>query len=338
MQKPVIAEISAIAATRPARIQPARSWPASTRASASGEEHGRERPGRSAPARRAPGRPAGGAMRRNSHATGDQRGPSSDSSTSASATASAAGWPKTAASRAEHPGDRLGEAGLQRVDGGQRRHSRQDSGVSVSPGSTRPLSYASTTAPTRSRTPSLPSTRPTCVFTVASLRCRRAAISRVRQARGRSGPPPRPRARSAPRTARRAVSPGGGRRTKRSTSRRVTAGASSASPAATVRTASARRAGDASLSRKPAGAGAERLVHVLVQVEGGQHQDRRRQPVLREAPGGLDAVDDRHPDVHDAPRRGAPAGPARPPRRRRRPPPPPRCPPRRPASRRGRRG
>jgi hypothetical protein len=50
------------------------------------------------------------------------------------------------------------------VDGRQRQHTRQDSGVSV-PGSTRPLSYASTTAPTRSRTPSFPSTRPTCVFT-----------------------------------------------------------------------------------------------------------------------------------------------------------------------------
>ena len=67
-----------------------------------------------------------------------------------------------------------------------------------------------------------------------------------------------------------------GRRTKSSTSRRVSAGASRASPAATVRTP--RRAasrGDV-LEQEAARAGAQRLVDVLVEVERGQHQHLRR--------------------------------------------------------------
>ena len=57
-------------------------------------------------------------------------------------------------------------------------------------------------------------------------------------------------------------------------------GASSASPAATARTRRTSRSGGASLSRKPLAPGAQRVVDVLVEVEGGEHQHpaRRRRP------------------------------------------------------------
>ena len=125
-----------------------------------------------------------------------------------------------------------------------------------------------------------------------------------------------------------APSPGGGRRTKSSTSRRVTLGASSASPAATVRTASTNCAGGAVLQQEPAGAGLHRVVDVLVLRRRSSAPARAaagRSPTI--VRGSRDPVDVRHPHVHqddvgmeprgllDAPRR------RRPPRRR------PPCPP-----------
>jgi hypothetical protein len=56
------------------------------------------------------------------------------------------------------------------------------------------------------------------------------------------------------------------------------------------------------LEQEPAGAGAERLVHVVVEVEGRQHQHPR--PVVdtggrvQQSPGGLQPVHHRHAHVH----------------------------------------
>jgi phosphatidylinositol alpha 1,6-mannosyltransferase len=52
------------------------------------------------------------------------------------------------------------------------------------------------------------------------------------------------------------------------------------------------------LEQKAAGAQAERRVDVVVQVEGGQHDDPGRIDVGQDASGGLDAVESRHADVH----------------------------------------
>src|SRR6266568_1106041 len=97
-----------------------------------------------------------------------------------------------------------------------------------------PASYARITACTRSRRPSLASTWPTCVLTVASLTNRATAISALL----------RPRATCSKMSRSRAVSDAssdgdgakaGGRRTNASIRRRVTVGASSALPAAAGR-------------------------------------------------------------------------------------------------------
>ena len=108
--------------------------------------------------------------------------------------------------------------------------------------------------------------------------------------------------------------------------RRVTDGASNASPAATIRTARTNSAPPASLRRNPLAPAGERVVDVLVEVERGQHQHprRRRAELFDEPRGRGDAVQHRHPDVHHDdigsmhPRRPAPRG-------RRLPSPPPRC-------------
>jgi hypothetical protein len=102
-------------------------------------------------------------------------------------------------------------------------------------------------------------------------------------------------------------------RANASISRRVTDGAISASPAATTRTAGDQRiagrhdahGGDElgrrrALEQEAARPGAQRLVDILVKVEGRQHEDPRRRIDLRDdAPRRLQPVDVRHADVHD---------------------------------------
>ena len=88
------------------------------------------------------------------------------------------------------------------------------------------------------------------------------ATSRAPHARGRSG-----RRRRGPRAA--------GRAANRSISRRVTPGASRASPAATTRSRRAAGSARVSLSRNPLAPGAQRLVHELVVVERREHEHAR---------------------------------------------------------------
>jgi len=52
------------------------------------------------------------------------------------------------------------------------------------------------------------------------------------------------------------------------------------------------------LEQEPAGSGTQRRVDVLVEVERGEHQDPCREPGGDDLPGGLQAVHDRHPHVH----------------------------------------
>jgi hypothetical protein len=56
--------------------------------------------------------------------------------------------------------------------------------------------------------------------------------------------------------------------------------------------------GGAFLSRKPLAPGCQRLVHVLVEVEGGEDHHPGRRACRRELPGGLEPVQVRHTDVH----------------------------------------
>ena len=107
------------------------------------------------------------------------------------------------------------------------------------------------TAWARSRSPSLARIRPTWVLVVCSAMTRVSLISALDRPRAMS------RSTSVSRLGERAE-PGGdgrdvapGRRVKSAISRRVTDGASSASPAATTRTACTSSAAVASLSRKP---------------------------------------------------------------------------------------
>ncbi len=120
----------------------------------------------------------------------------------------------------------------------------------VLPTPTSPVSYASTTACTRSRSWSLVKIRATCVFTVASLSVSSAASSALL----------RPRAIRPSTSSSRGVSTDRSALTSagaawcpayRSTSRRVMDGASSASPDRTSRTAAIRCSGETSLSRNP---------------------------------------------------------------------------------------
>ena len=76
----------------------------------------------------------------------------------------------------------------------------------------------------------------------------------------------------------------------------------SESPRVAARIASPSSSGPASLSRKPRRAGPQGAVDVLVQVEGGDDDDRDRVLDARsgQLPGRLHAVEDRHPDVHQA--------------------------------------
>jgi hypothetical protein len=86
----------------------------------------------------------------------------------------------------------------------------------------------------------------------------------------------------------------GGRRTNSSITRRVTDGASSASPDPVDELLG----GDV-LEEKPARANPERVVDVLVHVERGQHHDLDRRTVLgQESASRLDPVDVWHANVH----------------------------------------
>ncbi len=77
-------------------------------------------------------------------------------------------------------------------------------------------------------------------------------------------------------------------------------GASRASPAARVRIAARSSSGAVSLSRNPLAPAPQRAVDVVVEVEGGQDEDPGCGSVRvgGDGAGGLDAVEDRHPDVH----------------------------------------
>ena len=89
----------------------------------------------------------------------------------------------------------------------------------------------------------------------------------------------------------------------RSSSRRVTVGASSASPAATTRIASSSSSAAHVLEEEAAGAGAHRLVDVLVEVERRQDQDARAGAGRRGSRGW--------PRCRRAPACGRPSGPRR---------------------------
>ena len=72
-----------------------------------------------------------------------------------------------------------------------------------------------------------------------------------------------------------------------------------ASPAATVRIAAIELLGLLVLQDEAAGAGAERLVDVLVEVEGREDQDPGLAVGREDLPGGLKAVQLGHPNVHE---------------------------------------
>jgi hypothetical protein len=92
-----------------------------------------------------------------------------------------------------------------------------------------------------------------------------------------------------------------GRLTNSSIRRRVTVGARRASPAATVRIASAQLGGWRVLEEEAAGAGAHCVVDVFVEVEGREHQHPCRSRVLGrdEVTRRLGAVHAGHPHIHE---------------------------------------
>jgi hypothetical protein len=104
---------------------------------------------------------------------------------------------------------------------------------------------------TRSRSPNLVSTCPTCVLTVVSLTNSSAAISALDRPRATSFSTSTSRSVSACSGCGTDSSPDGSRPAYLSSSRRVMLGASIASPAATTRIACTSSAAGASLSRKP---------------------------------------------------------------------------------------
>ena len=114
-----------------------------------------------------------------------------------------------------------------------------------------PVSYATTTSWARSRQSSLDSSRLMCVLTVATDRCKAAATSALElpaatccstwSSRSVSGARASPADGAAAR----------GRRANSAISRRVMAGASSASPAATIAMASSSFSGGVSFSTNP---------------------------------------------------------------------------------------
>jgi hypothetical protein len=106
----------------------------------------------------------------------------------------------------------------------------------------------------RSRAPSRPMMRLTCVFTVSGLRCSTSAISALLRPRATRVSTSRSRADSSPSCSAMASPVAGaasGSRRARAMIRAVGPGESSASPAATVRIPSSSSAGRVSLTRKP---------------------------------------------------------------------------------------
>src|SRR6516225_6746341 len=145
------------------------------------------------------------------------------------------------------------------------------------------------TAWTRSRRPSLASRWPTWVLTVASVTTSSLAISVLLLPRATSRRMSRSRGVSdASREGRgMAVS---GRRANASISRRVTGGGH-------PHGGDQVRAGRV-LQQETAGAGAQRLVDVVIQVEGGEDDDFRRGGEQGDLPGGRQSVHHRHAHVH----------------------------------------
>ena len=184
----------------------------------------------------------------------------------------------------------------------------------------------STTAWTRSRRPSFRSTADTCVFTVASLSTSRSAISAFESASATSRSTSTSRSVSSSRSAAGAARVRAARAAKRSSSRRVTVAASSASPARDHPDGLHQLGRPHVLEQEAARAGAQRGEHVLVDVVGREDDDPRRAPGRDDPPGGLDARRRRACARPSAPRRARAARPARPPPRRPRPRRPPRCP------------
>ena len=162
-----------------------------------------------------------------------------------------------------------------------------------------PDSYASTTAWTRSRRPSFISSRATWVLTVVSETISSAAISALE----------RPRATQRKTSSSRAVSssrPGGGAggvgeaAANSWISRRVMRRRQQRLALRDDPDARGELLGRDVLEQEPGRAGAQRLVDVLVEVEGGEHQDAHRVLAgLREQPPRrLDPVELGHADVH----------------------------------------
>src|ERR1017187_1460266 len=159
-----------------------------------------------------------------------------------------------------------------------------------------PVSYAWTTAWTRSLRLSLARICPTWILIVLSDRCSPEAISRLDWPRASSAKTSRSRSvRGSSRRSRRVVRSGSGSSgTNRSISRRVVVGASTAAPSATVRMAASRSAGGASFSRNPL-APAPRPVEIV----GGEDQHLGGSSGGADGGRGLDAVRAGHADVHE---------------------------------------
>ena len=99
-------------------------------------------------------------------------------------------------------------------------------------------------------------------------------------------------------------------------SRRVTLGATTASPLATARIAESRSARRSVLEQEAARPGPQRRVDVLVEVEGREDDDPRVAVRLDDQPGGLHTVHLRHAHVHQHDVGVQPLGGSRPPRDR----------------------
>jgi hypothetical protein len=58
--------------------------------------------------------------------------------------------------------------------------------------------------------------------------------------------------------------------------------------------------GASMFQQEPGGPGVQRVEDILVEVEGGEHHDLgRARPECHDPPGGLDAVQAGHPDIHE---------------------------------------
>ena len=140
--------------------------------------------------------------------------------------------------------------------------------------------------------------RATCVFAVASLMTSCLQISGLRD-RARAARTPRARAVSARRWPAVAHSGRGGCwRANSSITARVTAGARSASPRATILHGGGDLLGRRVFEHEPARAGAQRVVDVGVEPERGQDQHTCAGCARDDAAGRLDSVEHRHTDVH----------------------------------------